>query len=106
MSGATTEPGGVDAGTGAGADGPIHDWAAQLAESLGVEAPVDVPLLLDVARDVAHAVNRPAVPITMYLLGYAAAQRGGSASSVEEASAETGRLARAWAARADQAPTA
>ncbi|MGI9196068.1 MAG: DUF6457 domain-containing protein, partial [Candidatus Nanopelagicales bacterium] len=45
-----------------------------LATDLGVEIPeIDVQLLLDVARDAAHAVDRPAAPITTYLLGYAAA---------------------------------
>ena len=80
--------------------GPIHEWAAQLAELLRAqEADIDVPLLLDVARDVAHAVNRPAVPITMFLLGYAAAERGGTAGAIEAACAETQALARDWAAR-------
>ena len=35
---------------------------------------VDVQLLLDIARDAAHAVDRPAAPITTYLLGYAVGQ--------------------------------
>ena len=94
MSGAKPEAGQVAAA------GPIHEWAAELAEALAAQgADVDVPLLLDVARDVAHAVNRPAVPITMYLLGYAAAGRGGSAEAVEAACAQTQDLARDWARR-------
>jgi hypothetical protein len=81
--------------------GPIHDWAAQLAAALQAQdADVDVPLLLDVARDVAHAVNRPAVPITMFLLGYAAAEGGGSAAAVEAACSRTQDLARRWASQA------
>lgn len=81
--------------------GVLDDWADRVAEALSVpDAPVDVPLLLDVARDVAHAVDRPAVPITMFLLGYAAARGDGSADAVAVACAHTGRLAHEWAADA------
>jgi hypothetical protein len=87
----------------AGSDGPIHDWAAQLAQALGIPAvPVDVPLLLDAARDVAHSVNRPAVPVTMYLVGYAAAARGGSEAAAESACSETVQIALEWAGRAER----
>lgn len=67
----------------------LQQWLAQVSEALGLEdvdAPVDP--LLDVSRDVAHGVTRPAVPITMYLLGYAAGQRG----SVADSQADFGRL--------------
>jgi hypothetical protein len=33
-------------------------------------------LILDVARDVAHAIERPAAPVTTYLLGLAAGRSG------------------------------
>ncbi len=56
----------------------LSQWTAAarhaLAADLGVDIPdVDAQTLLDVARDAAHAVDRPAAPITTYLLGYAAA---------------------------------
>jgi hypothetical protein len=56
----------------------LSQWTAAarhaLATDLGVDIPdVDAQTLLDVARDAAHAVDRPAAPITTYLLGYAAA---------------------------------
>lgn len=58
----------------------LHEWLAQVTDALelgDVDAPIDA--LLDVSRDVAHGVTRPAVPVTMFLLGYAAGQRGSTA---------------------------
>ena len=40
---------------------------------LGLVVDLDKTLILNVARDAAHAVERPAAPVTTYLLGYAAA---------------------------------
>lgn len=52
----------------------LDRWAAEVAPALGL-ADVEVPtgLLLDVTRDVAHGVLRPAGPITTYLIGLAVA---------------------------------
>lgn len=80
--------------------GRLDDWTAELAEVLGApDAPVDIALLLDVARDVAHAVDRPAVPITLFLLGYASAQQGGTDEVVEARRAQVEQLAAEWARR-------
>lgn len=59
----------------------LSQWTAVarqvLSTDLGVEIPeADVQLLLDVARDAAHAVDRPAAPVTTFLLGYAVAKAG------------------------------
>ncbi|MCF8610379.1 DUF6457 domain-containing protein [Gordonia sp. HY285] len=53
----------------------LDRWIADLAPALGL-GDVDVPLreLLDLTRDVAHGVARPAGPITTYLVGLAVAQ--------------------------------
>lgn len=48
-------------------------WIAQVTEALGITAMVDVDAVLDVARDAAHQVMRPAAPVTTYLLGIAVA---------------------------------
>lgn len=52
----------------------LDRWAAEVAPALGLDD-VEVPtgLLLDVTRDVAHAVLRPAGPVTTYLIGLAVA---------------------------------
>ena len=66
---------------------------AALRTDLGIEIPeTDLQVLLDIARDAAHAVSRPAAPITTFLLGYAA----GAGSSVEDAAASLRRLAGEW----------
>lgn len=54
----------------------LDDWVAAVNEELGLEVDVDVRRLLDVARVAAHNVDRPAAPLTTFLLGYAAGQRG------------------------------
>jgi hypothetical protein len=52
---------------------------------------VDVDLLLDVARDAAHNVTRPAAPVTTYLLGIAVA----NGADVKTAAAKIQELAMA-----------
>ncbi|WP_375490488.1 DUF6457 domain-containing protein [uncultured Jatrophihabitans sp.] len=72
----------------------LDDWIDSLAARLGVDADVvDRTLLLDVARDAAHNVARPAAPLTTFLVGYAAASHGGGAQAVADASAAASALA-------------
>ncbi|WP_395242885.1 DUF6457 domain-containing protein [Agromyces sp. MMS24-K17] len=50
----------------------LDAWAAQVATVLGVAAlGADVGAVLDLARDAAHGVARPAAPLTTYLVGLA-----------------------------------
>jgi len=49
----------------------LDDWLAEVGTELGIDDEVQVRLLLDVARDVAHGVLRPAAPLTTYLVGVA-----------------------------------
>jgi hypothetical protein len=75
----------------------LHDWIDELCDVLELEdAEVDEGLILDVARDAAHEVERPAAPITTFLVGFAAAQRGGSPAIVEELAARAQALAVKW----------
>ncbi len=48
-------------------------WITQLAAELGVDPPVEIADLLDATRNIAHNVSRPAAPLTLYVLGLAAA---------------------------------
>lgn len=51
----------------------LADWVSAACAELGIEPQaVDTRLVLDLARDVAHNVERPAAPVTAYLLGVAA----------------------------------
>jgi hypothetical protein len=79
----------------------LDDWVAALSAELGLTVDVDVRLLLDVARDAAHQVDRPAAPLTTFLVGYAAGQRAatsptGAADAVTEAAQKAQRLALGW----------
>jgi hypothetical protein len=81
----------------------LADWVAELAAALGIDAAaLDRDLVLDVARDAAHGVARPAAPLTTFLVGYAAGRRGAGPEHVAAAAAIAQRLA---AARAADQPT-
>ncbi len=62
----------------------LTSWAQQLSDALGLELEVDIDPLLDLARDAAHQVERPAAPITTFLVGYAAGMRGGAADDIAD----------------------
>lgn len=46
-------------------------WIGSAAQALNIDGEIDTQTVLDVARDVAHGVERPAAPLTTYLLGVA-----------------------------------
>jgi hypothetical protein len=71
----------------------LPDWSKELSLALGVEVDDDHKTVLDLARDAAHQVERPAAPVTTFLVGYAAALRGGSADDVTDCVAIASRLA-------------
>jgi hypothetical protein len=74
----------------------LHDWIDELCDALDIETEVDEGLILDLAKDAADHVERPAAPITAYLLGYAAAQRGDRPDQVERLAAAATALAEKW----------
>ena len=78
----------------------LHDWIDELCDELDIELEVDEALVLDLARDAAHNVERRAAPISTFLLGYAAAASEGRPVEVERLAG----LASALALRWDQAP--
>ena len=49
----------------------MNEWVEALTQALELPGDVDVKSVLDVARDVAHNVERPAAPISTYLVGVA-----------------------------------
>ncbi|MGK5641018.1 NTP transferase domain-containing protein [Streptomyces sp. URMC 126] len=86
-------------------DGTVLDeWIAAVKAELGMELEVDRTLLLDLARDAAHGVARPAAPLTTFLVGYAAAKRGGGPEAVAQAAREAAALAERWAAEQGGSP--
>ena len=48
----------------------LDEWTEAVRVALRLD-PVDPKLVLDLARDVAHGVLRPAAPLTAYLVGVA-----------------------------------
>ncbi len=74
----------------------LHDWIDELCDALDLEAEFDEALVLDVAREAAHRVERPAAPVSTFLLGYAAALAGGSLERTEELAGRVLDLASKW----------
>ncbi|MFE2930184.1 NTP transferase domain-containing protein [Streptomyces sp. NPDC059278] len=80
----------------------LDEWITAVKNELGIELDVDTGVLLDLARDAAHGVARPAAPLTTFLVGYAAAMAsseggGDNATVVAEAARKAAALALRWA---------
>ncbi|MFF0163184.1 NTP transferase domain-containing protein [Streptomyces sp. NPDC005263] len=75
----------------------LDEWITAVRDELGIDLDVDTGALLDLARDAAHGVARPAAPLTTFLVGYAAARAGGGPEAVAEASRKAAALALRWA---------
>lgn len=76
-------------------DAALDAWWATVTAALGLgDVPVDRAAILGLAGDAAHAIVRPAAPLTTFLAGYAAGLAGGTAADVsgaiERARAATG----------------
>jgi hypothetical protein len=79
----------------------LHDWIDELMDALDIDTEIDEGLVLDVARRAAHRVERPAAPITTYLLGYAAALKGGDPEDIEALAGGAMSLADKWEGEED-----
>lgn len=71
----------------------LDTWTAAACAELGLR-PAEVParMVLDLARDVAHGVDRPAAPLTAFLLGVAV----GQGQPLDDAVRRLRDLAAAW----------
>lgn len=69
----------------------LDDWTGAVCGALDLDG-VDRDVVLDLARDVAHGVARPAAPLTTYLLGLAV----GRGADPRAAAATITALARDW----------
>jgi Domain of unknown function (DUF6457) len=71
----------------------MERWMEAACAELGLAAgAVPIRTVLDLARDVAHQVERPAAPLTAFLLGLAA----GAGQAPEDAAARLSELAARW----------
>jgi hypothetical protein len=75
----------------------LEDWIQAATTELGIEVAEDATtLVLDLARDVAHGVARPAAPLTAYLLGLAAGRAADPAAASRELAERLSTMAKAW----------
>lgn len=75
----------------------LHRWVVAAMDHFGVDPDaVDVDLLLDLARDVAHTVARPAVPLTTFLAGYAVARGSGDRAALEQVVRDVEQMVARW----------
>lgn len=59
------------------------DWLDEVADALGVDRDViEQNMLLGLARDVAHRVERKAAPLSAFIVGYAAGAAGADGQGV------------------------
>lgn len=70
----------------------MKTWINAVCAELNLPTDVNVDAILDVAREAAHKVERPAAPVTTFLLGMVVA--GGM--DVNEAAAKIQVLAATW----------
>jgi hypothetical protein len=64
----------------------LDGWIDEVVAALGLDRDAaDRDLLLDLARDAAHGVTRPAAPLTTFLVGLAAGAHGADRAAVEAA---------------------
>ena len=74
----------------------LEQWTAAVGAGLGLDpgllSTAETKAVLDLARDVAHAVDRPAAPLTAYLLGLAV----GRGLALPDASDRVRSLATRW----------
>jgi hypothetical protein len=69
----------------------LDEWTDAVRGVLDLD-PIDAGLVLDLTRDVAHGVLRPAAPLTAYLVGIAV----GQGMAPEAAVASVQRLVASW----------
>jgi hypothetical protein len=73
----------------------LDDWTDTVCAELGLDPrDVDQQTVLNLARVAAHAVDRPAAPLTTYLLGMAV----GRGQPLAETAAKLEQVARGWSA--------
>jgi len=72
----------------------LDEFLRTTCQALGIDpAAVDRDLILDLTKDVAHNVARPAAPLSAFVVGLAAGKAGGDADAVRAAATKVAALA-------------
>ncbi|OLT54672.1 DUF6457 domain-containing protein [Cellulosimicrobium sp. CUA-896] len=78
----------------------LERWVDALAAEFDLDPDVvDIAGVLDLARDAAHHVERPAAPLTAFVAGYVAGRAAGGSTdlAVDDVLDRASTLALAWA---------
>jgi len=77
----------------------LDEFLRTTCTALGVDAnAVDQDLILDLTKEVAHNVARPAAPLAAFVVGLAAGKHGGDADAVRAAATKVAALAAGYTA--------
>jgi hypothetical protein len=77
----------------------IDRWVMAVSQELGLSAvPSDTRTILEMTKDVAHNVDRPAAPVTAYLVGIAV----GRGKSLPDAIKSVEELANRWEGNSEE----
>ena len=77
----------------------LEEFTKTVSRALGIdEAAVDREMILDLTKDVAHNVARPAAPLAAFLVGLAAGKAGGGRDEVRAAASKVAALAAGYTA--------
>jgi len=82
----------------------LERWVDALAADLDLDPQVvDIGAILDLARDAAHGVERPAAPLTTFVAGYVAglSAHDGSGRGLQDVLDRAADLALAWEPEAE-----
>lgn len=71
----------------------FDEWVDEICALLGIDDPIDLDVPLDVARDVAHLIERRAAPVTTFLIGLAAGRAPDRATAARTIAAQVQKLA-------------
>jgi hypothetical protein len=74
----------------------LEEWVKAVCAELGIHEAIDRDQVLNLTRDVAHAVARPAAPVTAYLVGLAAGRSGDPLTGTADAVRRVDGLVARW----------
>ena len=82
----------------------LERWVDALVDEFDLDPEVvDIGAVLDLARDAAHGVERPAAPLTTFIAGYVAGMAAGEGADhpIEDVLDRATELALAWTPAAE-----